>query len=898
MLLNLLDKTIRDRKDNANIAINNYTVIRRDALFNLHRGIAVYIHNSIFHNIKRRHDLETKEIESVWLEIEHEKSEPFLICFIYRNPDETADWRDHFEIMISNISYDKYTLQILGDFNINLNSPELLWKSTVIQLGLEQLIEENTRVNPISQTLIDHIYTNNKDYVVNSKVIKTKISDHYAIYLSYLQKLDKRNIKGHTCIKYRCYKKFNENSFTAELSQVPFKNLYNITDPNTALNNLYNMLTAVIDKHAPLKIKRVKHHDIPPWISQETLKAMEIRDAFKVKNEDFKKQRNKVNAMVEKDKKTYFDKLLSEEKDTATIWRAINSITNSSRKTDNSQNIHLEPDTINDYFINLANSILTQDIRLANENYECPLELFAHCRESKKDFKIPFLTVLDVGKLITNLKNSKSLGPENIPVYLLKMSLPFIIEELTYIYNLCIDKCIFPNKLKEAKVIPLPKSKDTTQPQNLRPISLLPLLSKPLERHIHKYMYKHLNEQQLLHQFQSGFRPNHSCQTALTRLIDSWFTSINNKQLIGSVFLDFKKAFDLVNHNILLKKLSLYFPNSPVIQLIKSYLTERNQYVSLNDKKSQTKLITTGVPQGSVLGPLFFLLYINDLPLHLNKNTHNDLFADDASLHTAHTQIDTIQNTLQDSINKTSTWCNKNSMVIHPEKTKCIVVTSRQKAQITNTTLTLTLGTNLIEQVEKHKMLGLLIDSRLTWNNHVESLIKRVSKNIFLLTKLKKYTSTENLKLYFDAHIMSHINYVSSIHDGCTKENFNNINTVHRKAVRHLNNMGYRETLTDEHFQSLGILPLEKQYKLNKIILIHKIYNEKSPSYLFNLIKKTNDRYGSKKLTLPLCRIDLTQNSLSFSGSSLWNDLPKELKDIHSPTSFKRKLRKLLQNNE
>ena len=549
------------------------------------------------------------------------------------------------------------------------------------------------------------------------------------------------------------------------------------------------------------------------------------------------------------------------------------------------------------FYINLPNSILTQDICKANDNYECPPELINHCKETKTGFHIPNMTVLDVGKLISNLKNSKSLGPESIPVFLLKKSLPFIVEELTYIYNLCIDKCIFPSKLKEAKVIPLPKSKDTTLPQNLRPISLLPVLSKPLERHIHKYMYSHLNEQNLLHQYQSGFRSNHSCQTALTRLIDSWFTSINDKKLIGSVFLDFKKAFDLVNHNTLLTKLSLYFPQSPIIKLMKSYLTERYQFVYLNGNKSQTKLITTGVPQGSVLGPLFFLVYINDLPLHLNQATHNDLFADDASLHTAHTRIETIQNVLQDSINKASNWCDNNSMKIHPDKTKCIVITTRQKEQRTHPTLTLTLGTNLIEQVESHKMLGLLIDSRLTWNNHIESLIKRVSKNIFLLTKLKRYASTENLKLYFDAHIMSHINYVSTIYDGCTKENFNSINAVHRKAVRHLNSIGLREELTQDHFKTLGILPLEKQFELNKAILIHKIYYEKAPSYLFNLIEKTTDRYGSKNLKLPLCRIDLTQNSLSFSGSLLWNGLPKDLKSIKSPNSFKNKLRKLLQKS-
>ena len=207
------------------------------------------------------------------------------------------------------------------------------------------------------------------------------------------------------------------------------------------------------------------------------------------------------------------------------------------------------------------------------------------------------------------------------------------------------------------------------------------------------------------------------------------------------------------------------------------------------------------------MGPLFFLIYINDLPLHLNKDTQNDLFADDSALHTADAKLDTIQNTLQDSINKASEWCNKNSMIIHPVKTKCMIVTTRQKQQLTHPELELKLGTALIEQVESHKMLGVTINSHLTWNIHIESLIKRISKNIFLLTKLKKYTTTKNLKLFFDAHIMPHINYASIVHDGCSQDTFININATHRKAVRHLINNPELET--DEKLKKLKILPLK-----------------------------------------------------------------------------------------
>ena len=446
--------------------------------------------------------------------------------------------------------------------------------------------------------------------------------------------------------------------------------------------------------------------------------------------------------------------------------------------------------------------------------------------------------------------------------------------------------------MKEAKVIPLPKTKDTTHPQNLRPISLLPILSKPLEKHIHKHLYEHLERHGLINKYQSGFRPKHSCHTALVNLIDSWLTAINENELIGTVFLDFKKAFDLVNHDILLKKSELYFPNSATQELIKSYISNRYQYVYLNGNKSNRKLIKSGVPQGSVLGPLFFILYINDLPFHINKDTKHTLFADDASLYAMDVKLPDINNYLQDSINKVISWCKRNSMVIHPEKTKCMIITTRQKRQLEPLHLNIKIGSSTIEQVKHHKMLGFYIDSDLTWNHHIETLIKRISRSIFLLTKLKKYTAKDNLKLFFNAHIMSHINYASSLYDGCSKDTFKKLNSIHRRAIKHLHHQHGQST--DDKLKVLQILPLTKQLEYNKLIVTHNIYNGRTPTYLNNLIKKTAERYASMNLLAPTPRIDLYKTSLAYSGTELWNKLPIEIRKITSRNTFKKSLLKHL----
>ena len=480
-------------------------------------------------------------------------------------------------------------------------------------------------------------------------------------------------------------------------------------------------------------------------------------------------------------------------------------------------------------------------------------------------------------------------GTDNIPPHLLKRPLPFIIEPLTYICNLSIDKLIFPSQLKQAKVIPTPKTKDVSQPQNLRPILLLSILSKPLEKYIHQHqhLYKHIEKFRLLHPYQSGFRPLHSCHTALTNLVDTLLKAINENQLTGTVFVDFKKAFDLVNHHILLKKLELYFPNSTILKLIESYLSNRSQYVYLNNTNSDSKIIKSGVPQGSVLGPLFFILYINDLPLHLHKDTHNNLFADDASIYAIHSDIKNVEHSLQNSLDKTKIWCDKNSMVIHPEKTKSMIVTTRQKRQNVRPKLKLKLENKNIEEVKSHKMLGVIIDSELNWNQHVGNLIKKISKNIFLLTKLKKYTTTDHLKLFFNAHIVSHINYASTLYDGCSKDLFKQLNSIYRRAVKHL--IFQPGLPTDEKLKKLKLLPLDKLLEYNKLILIHKMYYDKTPSYLNNLMKKSTDRYASKNLVSPLPRIDLHKASLAFFGAQLWNNLPINLQTLTSVHSFKKK---------
>ena len=299
-IIGIGETRLKDFMDNKQLHIENYSIIRRDKTHDKHTGIAAYIHNSIHHNVKRRPDLDHKDIETLWLEIKQEKSIPSLICFIYRNPDEKGkaltEWQTKFQEMIDKIPHKNYELQIFGDVNIDLHSKQHDWEAITTQLGLEQLIQETTRETATKKSLIDHIYTNTKTKISNVKVIQTKVSDHYTIYCSYLLKIPKTPQKEHKYMNYRSYKHFNELAYLAYLATLPFGNIYQYTDPQEALDFLCNLLKLAIDKYVPIKTKRVKQSDIPAWITNRTTEAMRVRDTFNKKTQ--KKNLNNIKTLL------------------------------------------------------------------------------------------------------------------------------------------------------------------------------------------------------------------------------------------------------------------------------------------------------------------------------------------------------------------------------------------------------------------------------------------------------------------------------------------------------------------------------------------------------------------------------------------------------------------------
>ena len=310
------------------ISINDYAVLCRDSGYPLHTGLALYVHKFIENSVRRRLDLETEAIECIWVEIKDSKTKPLLARYVYRNPASSQGWPDDFISMMDKVTEYNANILLLGDFIIDLFKQPPAWNNTTALFRLEQLVEKATRVTKSSATLIDHIYTNNKQRVSKVKVVESGISDHSVIFCHWSIKLPKQNPRGHTTITFRLFKNFNETNFLRNLSLLPFANVCDHSDPE-ALSVWYDTIKPVINKHAPIQHKRAKVTKPCPLLTQELIREMRKRDQLKHNRrfDEYQKQRNYVVNLVQKAKNTYFSQLVKDNRDTSSIWKAINSIT-------------------------------------------------------------------------------------------------------------------------------------------------------------------------------------------------------------------------------------------------------------------------------------------------------------------------------------------------------------------------------------------------------------------------------------------------------------------------------------------------------------------------------------------------------------------------------------------
>jgi len=355
---------------------------------------------------------------------------------------------------------------------------------------------------------------------------------------------------------------------------------------------------------------------------------------------------------------------------------------------------------------------------------------------------------------ITNLKNTSSSGIDGISTKFLKLAKGTIAPILAKLFNKSMENGEYPDCLKISQIVPVPKRPSPSIPSHYRPISILPTVFKNFEKIIYDRVSNFLNKNKLLTNFQYGFRNNASTELAVSTIYESFLENMVKGKTTCAVFLDLSKAFDTIDHKILLRELMYYGIRGKQNSFFESYLTNRKQCTKINIYSSSFQTIKCGVPQGSVMGPLLFLIYVNYLPCACSFQT--TLFADDTSLHLSHKDIKMLQLNVQNELHKVDTWMRSNRLSIHHNKTADMILTATRSQ---NCNFEISMNGVRIQQTDSIKYLGVIIDNKLSWKPQISSLCRKLSQACGVVSKIRHFADINILRLIYFSLFHSHLQY-------------------------------------------------------------------------------------------------------------------------------------------
>ena len=697
-------------------------------------------------------------------------------------------------------------------------------------------------------------------------------------------------------------------------------------DASVGFKSFYDKITFHLDEMAPFRKVTTKEHRLmlKPWITNNILNKCKKRDNLlndmrkendPTKKEELRKEykvlRNRINEEKRQGKKAHnalqFEKNKNNAKD---IWKGIRSLVNiKSPKSscikvmDENNNLISDPTKIanifNDHFSSLGSKV-QQKIPNQAGDYR---SYFRKRRNDGKPCINPdgssfFLSPTvpeEIAKIIDALDISKSTGPNGIPVFLLKMFKEFFSFWLSKLVNLCFETGKFPNLLKTAKVSPLHKKESKLDHLNYRPISLLSVFSKIYEKLIYSRVYSYLDKNNLIYSKHFGFRGGFSTNHAIISITENIRNLLDQGQYVCGVFVDLEKAFDTVHHDILCDKLKFYGLRGNVNDLLKSYLSNRKQFVSINGFDSEIKDVTCGVPQGSSLGPLLFLLYINDFRLCLEK-TSSGHFADDTFIIYNSKKLKTIETVVNTELKQVIKWLRLNKLSLNAAKTELIFFHSK-KRPVNYDSISIKFNGFKLTLVDHVKYLGMYLDSYLNWEYHIHELSKKLSRANGILSKLRYNVPSEIcLKVYYSI-FYSHLINGCNIWGLTSEENIYKIEVLQKKCIRILTFSPFNSH-TNELFRDLKILKVRDVIKLYQLKLVYDFLNNRLPSDLMSLFRRSSDVHQTQVLNssvnnhlyIPRIRTSTYGNkSIRYHCAKLWNEVFKngsiQVKDIREKHS-------------
>ena len=890
-----LDSTVADK----DINVCGYKIYRNDR--NRRGGGAlIYVKEDI--KCDERKDLIMASCECVWLEVKTTKKS-ILVCSLYRPPDSESGYMDYVYDMLDKADSEEKDIVLLSDMNFDYNINENLYRNPVYHIecmySMSQLILEPTRVTNESSTTIDVLLSNMPDRHVSTGVFKLTMSDHYMTYTVIKQTVEKQKVK-HNIVRYRDYKNFNETMFLKDLEDSGvLQKLFECQDANDAWLQFKTEYLRVCDKHAPIKVSRLKNR-CNFWMNREILSLMYRRDYVHDKaarlhdpdlQQEYRRLRNEVTALTKKAEQEYYENLERESKtDPNVLWRALRKLAPSKR--DSQPNVNLNANDFNKFFATVGEKTVRDRF---NDNTDMPW------KGPDSMYKLSFKHISSdkVHKLLSSLSANSSIDIHNFDCKLMKLSAKYISSHIAFLFNLSISTSVVPDDWKYARVTPVYKGKgDTEYEGNYRPISVICHIAKLIEKEIQVQLLHYLIEHDFICLDQSAYLKYHSTQTSLHNTVDEWLQNVDDQLLTAVCFLDISKCFDTIDHSILLNKLKKYGIRDNECKWFLSYLTNRRQVVYFDNNLSTEEKISIGVPQGSTLGPLLFLIYVNDLPQYVT-NGRISMYADDTVLYFSGKSVNEVNEGMKKCLSSVCHWYEGNRLCLNTSKSNTMLVaSSRLNIDNRSSCLCIQVQDQDLEQVDSMKYLGVYIDDQLTWDKHISELTSRLSGKVAWLRRLSAKLPKSLLCKSYSTYIQPIMEYACSVWGNCAQYNINQIQRLQNRAARAIcKNYDFINTRGIDLVLQLGWTPFSYRRKYFIAMQMFKCIHGLAPANLCNEVimaceahDRTTRSIYTNDVVIPDARTEFYKRSFKYEGAVVWNSLPDHLKDVSSLNVFKRLL--------
>ena len=864
-------------------------------------GIIIYVRQDIPCKQLKTHNT-IGSMEGIFFEIRI-RGKKWLLFGGYNPKKENISKFISYVVPILNYYIGNYdNILILGDFNSE--TTETVLGEFCETFNLTNLINKPTCFkNPSNPSCIDVLLTNRRKCFQNTKIIETGLSDHHKMTITVMKSLFIKN-KPIT-INYRDYRKFNENKFRADLNEI----LSGMNEMDVGYENFENSFVELLNKHAPMK-KRISRANNAPFMNKRLSKAVMNRSRLRNKyltnptvanKRKYTRYRNFCVNLFKKEKRQYYEnldpKLITDNKK---FWKTVKPLF--SEKHVSSRNIILIEDDIiiseskevaekmNGFF---AKAVVNLDIigysttgffpdadtdKITNainkfKDHPSIIKIKKKFTIMKK-FSFSITNEKEMEEEINGLNTKKPTTHNNIPAKLLVLTKDICAPLITKIYNKSKYDGNFPTSLKCADITPAHKKDETTKKENYRPVSVLPSISKIFERNMYAQMYSYMN--QYLSPYLCGFRKDYCAQYCLIIMIERWKKALDQKLSAGALLTDLSKAFDCINYDLMIAKLAAYGFDSISLNYIYSYLTDRRQRTKLNNSFSSYSNLTSGVPQGSILGPLLFNVYINDIFFFINeKNLAN--YADDNTPYAIDSNVESVITSLEDDATTLIRWFQDNYLKMNEDKCHLLITNQEEESKIAH------IGDEIIKNSQSNKLLGITIDNEINFNKHVSTLCKKVNLKLHALARVANFMSTDKLRIIMKSFIESQFGYCPLVWMIHSRAINNQINKLHERALRLVYKditLSFHQLLQKDNSVTIHHRNLQK--------LATEMYNLKNnipPMLLKTILPGFNHTYELRSenpfQTQNVRTVSNGTETIRFRGPKTWAIVPLDIKKLH-----------------